>query len=85
MAQSKFDEAQCQTLKEQIKEVMQRARPAIITTGAKKLIAVPRPGLDTLLSLTSWGRIYKLNAFDEASIMQFINDFRNRAPEPGAP
>ena len=79
------DEAQCQTLKAQIKEVMQRARPVVFTTDAKKLIAAPRPGLDSLLALTAWNRIYKLNAFEETSVTQFINDFRNRAPEAGAP
>ena len=82
---SQLDEAQCQTLKAQIQGMMDRARPVTIATGTKKLIAAPRPTMDSMLTLTSWGHLYKLNSFEEADIMQFINDFRNQAPEPGAP
>jgi hypothetical protein len=79
------DDTECQTLKTQIKAILDRAKPVVITTSAKKLIAVPRPALDTLIALTSWGRIDRLNTFNEAEIMEFINDFRNLAPEPSAP
>ena len=82
---SSLDEAGCQSLKTQIKDVIYRTKPVAFTTDAKKLIAVPRLGLDALIALTSWGRIDKLTSFDEAEIAQFINDFRNKAPEPGAP
>jgi hypothetical protein len=34
---------------------MNRARPVVLTTGAKKLMAVPRPKMDTLIALTPWG------------------------------
>lgn len=82
---SALDEAKCQGLTAQIQAVLERARPAVITTGAKKLIAVPRPSLDTAIALTSWGRLYKLAAFDEAQILQFIYDNRGQAPEGSAP
>lgn len=82
---STLEGAQCQGLMGQIEKVMQRARPVVFTTGAKKLIAVPRPGMESRIALTSWGRHYRLDDFDEASVMQFITDFRNQAPEPGAP
>jgi len=80
-----LEEAECQDFKAQIKDVMERTKPVAFTTDAKKLIAVPRPGLDALIALTSWGRIDKLTSFDEVEITQFIKDFRNKAPEPGAP
>jgi len=79
------EDAPCQTLKTQIKDVMNRAGPVVFTTGAKKLIAVPRPKMDTLIALTSWGRMDKLSSFNEAEITEFINDFRLAAPEPDAP
>jgi len=79
------DDTECQTLKTQIKDVMARAKPMLIGTDSKKLVAVPRPAMETLIALTSWGRIDKLTAFDEAEITDFINTFRNQAPEPGAP
>ena len=64
---------------------MNRAGPVVFTTGAKKLIAVPRPTMDAVIALTSWGRIDKLSAFNDSEIMEFINDFRLAAPEPDAP
>ena len=54
-------------------------------TEAKKLIAVPRSTMDAQIALTSWGRLQKLPAFDEAEINNFINKLRNQAPEPNAP
>jgi hypothetical protein len=79
------DDSQCQSLKTQIKDVIERAKPVVIGTDIKKLIAVPRPTMDARIALTSWGRIDKLISFNELEIMEFINDFRNVAPEPGAP
>jgi hypothetical protein len=80
-----LDEAGCTDLKTKIQGVIDRARPVIITTGAKKLVAVPRPGLDGLIALTSWGRLLTLSTFDETQITAFINDFRNEAPEAAVP
>ena len=79
-----LSDSDCQTIKTQIKTVMDNAKPVTIT-GTKKLIAVPRPNMGTLIALTSWGRIDKLNSFEQPEIAEFINDFRNEAPEPGAP
>ncbi len=82
---SALDEAGCEALKTQIKAVMDRARPVVVTTNAKKLIAVPRPTMDARLALTSWGRIDKLSSFDDMRVMEFVTRLRNQAPEPGAP
>ena len=76
-------DSNCQTLKTKIKTVMDNAKP-IALTGTKKLIAVPRPDMDALIVLTSWGRVDRLTSFNEAEIMEYINDFRNHSPEPGA-
>lgn len=80
-----LDETGCQTLKTQIRDVMDRAKPVVIGTDVKKLIAVPRPSMEARIALTSWGRIDKLTTFNETEIMEFVRDFRNQAPEPGAP
>jgi len=72
-----LSENACNTLKRQIRNV--------IASGGKKLIAVPRDTLDTQIALTSWGRLYKLDSFDEEKITTFIQDFRGKAPEGGAP
>jgi hypothetical protein len=54
-------------------------------TNTPKLIAVPRPTMDALLALTTWGRLDKFEIFDEERIVNFIHAFRDKAPEPNAP
>lgn len=39
------------------------------------LIVAPYPGLDTPIALTAWGKIDKLNEFDEARIRRFIEAY----------
>jgi hypothetical protein len=80
-----LEDTQCQTLKKQIKDVMDRASPVTIFSSAKKLIAVPRSTMDAQIALTSWGRMQKLTTFDEVEINNFISKLRNQAPEPNVP
>jgi hypothetical protein len=74
----------CDDLKQQIRLVMAHAGLSDITSTLK-LVAVPRPTLDTLLALTAWGRLQTLDAFDADTILAFIQAYRDQAPEPGAP
>lgn len=46
-----------------------------------KVILAPRSTNDSLVALTSWNRILKLNEFDEEKIRSFIQTNRNRGPE----
>ena len=80
---SDLSEEGCTELKEQIREVMSRSGNSNIT-GTLKLVAVPRPSLDTRLALTSWGRLHTMDEFDRQTIQDFIRYFRDRAPEPNA-
>lgn len=75
---------QCNQLKQQIREAMARGGNST-RTGTPKLIAVPRPTLDTQLALTTWGRLDKFEVFDQNRILNFIRAFRDKAPEPNAP
>jgi hypothetical protein len=81
---SNLSEADCATLKTQIRNVMGRAGNSLIT-GTSKMNAVPRPTMDTLLAVTAWGRLYKADEFDQDTILAFVRAFRDRAPENGAP
>jgi hypothetical protein len=74
----------CTNLQEHIRAVMDKAGNSV-NTGTPKLIAVPRPQLDTELALTTWGRLDKFNAFDEDRILTFIATYRDVAPEPNVP
>ncbi len=46
-----------------------------------KIIVVPRPGLGSLLALTAWGWIDKLDEYDEERILAFVRAHRNQGPE----
>jgi hypothetical protein len=74
----------CQTLKDQIRDVMSRGGVSLIT-GTSKINAVPRTNMATTIALTSWGRLQRLDAFDRDAILRFIREFRDNAPENGAP
>jgi len=80
---AKLDQIGCDTLKSQLQGVIDRATLSQFTP-TKKLIAVPRKDFGATLALTSWGRIQKLDQFDEAAINTFIQDWREKSPEPQA-
>lgn len=46
-----------------------------------KVIMTPRPGNDTPIAVAAWGRLLKLEEFDEERIKDFIGTFINRGPE----
>jgi hypothetical protein len=73
----------CDDLKAQIRDVMGRAGVSAIT-GTLKLVAAPRPSMENVLTLTSWGHLYRLEAFDDGAILEFVRAYRDEAPEPGA-
>lgn len=76
--------AECERLQRDIQAVTQKAGNSP-RTGTPKLIAVPRPSMDSRLALTSWGRLDKFEAFNEERILNFILAFRDEAPEPNVP
>ncbi len=45
------------------------------------VIMTPRAKNDAKITLTSWGRMQKLESFDEATITLFIESNKNRSPE----
>jgi hypothetical protein len=68
------DDQSCQDLVSQLKSVMEKS-------GAKRLILVPRPNLDSKIALTAWGKIDKMDQVDENRILRFIRAYHNRGPE----
>lgn len=49
------------------------------------IVVTPRQANDTPIALASWGRLQKLESFDEAAIINFIKANKNKSPEPFAP
>ena len=46
-----------------------------------KVILTPRAANDALIAVAAWGRLMKLESFDEGQIRDFIGTFINRGPE----
>lgn len=46
-----------------------------------KTVVAPNSQLKVPLALTSWRRLYTLDTLDEAKIVKFIEQYKNRAPE----
>lgn len=49
-----------------------------------KLIVTPRAKDDSKIAVVSWGRVMKLDQYDEAKIVAFIQANKNKSPEPNA-
>ena len=68
----------CDALKDQIKGVME-------DEANFKVIAFPWPSINVPVVMTSWGKIFRMETFDEEQAAAFVQANRNRAPEPEQP
>jgi len=58
----------------------------IVDRYRTKVILTPRPANDAPIALAAWGHLLKLQVFDEARIVAFIEAYRGKVgPEPDAP
>jgi hypothetical protein len=73
-----LDEEGCANLQGEIQEVMEQAENF-------KVIGFPWPALERPVVLTSWGRMLEFGAFDPERALAFVQQNRNKAPEPNAP
>ncbi len=69
---SKLDD--CEGMKAQLRDIVRRF-------NSWKVTVVPRQNADAAIALTAWGRIDKLDRFDEKRIVAFVNAWRDRGPE----
>jgi hypothetical protein len=79
-----LSESACSDLKEGIRQAMDRAG-VVSSTQTLKIVAVPRPDMPNMVTYTSWGRLYGAESFNEDEFLLFVEQNRNRAPEPFAP
>ena len=79
-----LSETACEALQTEIDDAMDRAGNSR-NTGTPKLIAAPRPSMDNLVTFTSWGRLYRTDAFDAEELLTYVDLYRDKAPEPFAP
>lgn len=73
-----LSDSECTTLKSQIKAAMEGAQNF-------KVIAYPWNSIDVPVVLTSWGYRLSMKTFDANLAKSFIDQHRNRSPEPDAP
>ncbi len=71
-------DSECATMKSQIKAVMDSAQNF-------KLIAYPWESINVPVAMTSWGYRLMMKTFDANLAKSFIDQHRNRAPEPNMP
>jgi hypothetical protein len=81
---SQMSDEECGQFKEDLQDAMSASGVAG-NTRTPKIIVVPRPDMDNLLTYTSWGRIYRVDVFDRDEFVLFVKQNRNQAPEPRAP
>ena len=62
------------------KELIEKLK-RIVSEYTLKVILTPRPENDSPIAVAAWGRLLKLEQFDESKIRDFINGFINRGPE----
>jgi hypothetical protein len=77
-------ETECSNLKEEIRQSMSQAGVSS-NTRTPKLIAAPRPTMENRITFTSWGRIYRADGFDRDDYGLYVDQNRDKAPEPFAP
>jgi len=53
----------------------------LVKSYKSKVLLSPRAKNDSPIALVSWGRIMKLNDFDEVKIKKFIKQYKNKGPE----
>lgn len=49
--------------------------------GKKKLIVIPRPGMDSRIALTAWNYLDKFDQFNEVRVEKFIDAHLDMGPE----
>lgn len=64
----------CEGVKAKLKDLVNRYE-------SWKVIVMPRDNKDAAIALTAWGRIDKLDDYDEARITAFIDAYRDQGPE----
>jgi hypothetical protein len=74
----------CESL---IAEIQEEIRGEAVSrfTRTQKIIFVPRPTMDNLITYTSWGRLLEADEFDPDQMREYITLYLDEAPEPGAP
>lgn len=67
------------------KDIDEKTKSALEAVGKRyprSIVITPRSANDSKIALVSWGRLEKLDSFDETKIIDFIQANINKSPEP---
>ena len=67
-----FSTASCQSLVKNLSQFLDTYQ---------RIVVVPRPNMDSVITLAAWGKIDKMDTFDKNRINAFIEAFHNKGPE----
>lgn len=71
--------ASCTQLQDQMRLLYQHTPPE--KYGERKIVITPYPQLDVPVAAVSWDRVYKLQSFDEAKLLQFYREYVDKGRE----
>jgi len=66
--------ADCEDVKTELRQLVEQFQ-------RWKIVAVARENADAAIALTAWGRIDKMDSYDEDRVEAFVRRWRNRGPE----
>ena len=58
-----------------------KAIEALVSEYDSHTFSAPYPDMDTPIAVTSWGRIMRLDSFDDAAVRNYIAEFIQKGPE----
>ena len=69
-----WEASDCQALKDTLKKFKDKI-------GLKRIIVQPNPAMEKSIIMVAWGRILKMDRWDEKSAEKFTGAFHNKGPE----
>lgn len=56
---------------------------ALVGEYEENVFSAPLAGMESPIVVSSWGRMMKLDSFDEASVKEYVDEFAGKGPEAG--
>jgi hypothetical protein len=54
---------------------------SLVRAYESHVFSAPYPGMESAIATSSWGRLMRLETFDEEAVRDYIEEFRAKGPE----